>query len=128
MEASFTDRKRIRKSFSRLTEIIDLPNLIEVQKNSYANFLQAGTPRDQRKNSGLQEVLKSIFPIKDYNNTASVDFCYYDLESPKFEVDECRQKSLNYTSQLKVSLQLITWDPDEATGAGSIRDIKEQEV
>ncbi|NQY81483.1 MAG: DNA-directed RNA polymerase subunit beta [Alphaproteobacteria bacterium] len=128
MEASFTDRKRIRKSFSRLTEIIDLPNLIEVQKNSYANFLQAGTPRDQRKNSGLQEVLKSIFPIKDYNNTASVDFCYYDLEAPKFEVDECRQKSLNYTSQLKVSLQLITWDPDEATGAGSIRDIKEQEV
>lgn len=128
MEASFTSRKRIRKSFNRLTEIIDLPNLIEVQKASYASFLQSGVSRDKRKNTGLQEVLRAIFPIKNYNNTASVEFSYYELEAPKFEVDECRQKSLSYTAQLKVGLQLITWDADEVTEAVSIRDIKEQEV
>ena len=128
MEASFTDRKRLRKSFNRLTEVIELPNLIEVQKNSYAAFLQADTPRDHRTNSGLQEVLKSIFPIRDYNKTASIDVCDYELLEPKFEVDECRQKSLNYTAQLRVGLQLISYDTDEATGAQSVRDIKEQEV
>ena len=128
MEASFTDRKRLRKSFNRLEEVIDLPNLIEIQKKSYENFLQSDTPRVERRNAGLQEVLKSIFPIRDYNSTAVMDYKYYDLEAPKFEVDECRQKGLTYNSQLKVGLQLITLDLNEATGAETVRDIKEQEV
>ena len=128
MEASFTDRKRIRKYFNRQQEIIDIPDLIEVQKNSYAAFLQIGVPREERRNTGLQEVLQSIFPIHDYNRTAMVTFEYYELEDPHFDVDECRQNGLTYTSRLKVGLRLITFDVDEQTGRQDMRDMKEQDV
>ncbi|MBO6862860.1 MAG: DNA-directed RNA polymerase subunit beta [Alphaproteobacteria bacterium] len=128
MAMSFTGRKRIRRSFGRLAEVAQMPNLIEVQKTSYDAFLQTGIPMDQREKAGLQEVFSSVFPIKDFSDRSRLEFVRYELERPKYDVEECRQRGLTYTAQLKVSLRLVVWDVDEETGSRSLRDIKEQEV
>jgi len=125
---SFTARKRIRKSFGRLPEIAPMPNLIDVQRASYANFLQMETHPDSRTNTGLQEVFKSVFPINDFAGRGRLEFVQYELEEPKYDVEECIQRGLNYAAPLKVKLRLIVWDLDEDTGARSVRDIKEQDV
>ncbi|MDX1711513.1 MAG: DNA-directed RNA polymerase subunit beta, partial [Rhodovibrionaceae bacterium] len=128
MSRSFTGRKRIRKSFGRIPEVTELPNLIEVQKTSYDYFLQMGVPVDERRDVGLQEVLKSVFPIRDFSERAELQFVRYELEEPKYDVEECQQRGMTYAAPLKVTLRLVVWDVDEDTGSRSVRDIKEQDV
>jgi DNA-directed RNA polymerase subunit beta len=128
MSISFTGKKRIRKTFGRVTEVAPMPNLIEVQKSSYDHFLQMGMVPEQRASVGLQEVFKSVFPIRDFSERAQLEFVRYELESPKYEVDECQQRGITFAAPLKVTLRLVVWDVDEDTGSRSIRDIKEQDV
>ena len=128
MTRSFTGRKRIRKSFGRIAEVTQMPNLIEVQKTSYDHFLQMDTPVETREKVGLQEVFKSVFPIKDFSDRAELQFVHYELEEPKYDVEECQQRGMTYAAPLKVTLRLVVWDVDEDTGSRSIRDIKEQDV
>src|SRR6202012_4710078 len=128
MAIAFSGKKRIRKTFGRIPEVAQMPNLIEVQRASYDHFLQMGVVPEQRGNVGLQEVFKSVFPIRDFSERAQLEFVRYELETPKYDVDECRQRGMNYASPLKVTLRLVVWDVDEDTGSRSIRDIKEQDV
>ena len=128
MVKSFTGRKRVRKSFGRIPSVAPMPNLIEVQKSSYSQFLQLGVPAAKRTESGLQEVLKSVFPIKDFSGHGELEFVKYELDEPKYDVDECIQRGMTYSAPLRVTLRLVVWDIDEDTGARSIRDIKEQDV
>src|SRR5271156_3694566 len=125
---TFTPRKRIRKSFGRIPEVAPMPNLIDVQRSSYEGFLQMHVPHDSRTNTGLQEVFKGVFPIDDFAGRGRLEFVYYELEEPKYDVEECIQRGMTYAAPLKVVLRLIVWDVDEDTGARSIRDIKEQPV
>ncbi len=119
---------RIRKTFAKNKQVIDIPNLIELQKSSYESFLQKDMDPDRRGDAGLNGVFKSVFPINDFNNTASLEFVSYTLEPPKYDVDECRQRGMTYAAPIKVTLRLIVFDVDEQTEARSIRDVKEQEV
>ncbi|SMF84253.1 DNA-directed RNA polymerase subunit beta [Tistlia consotensis] len=128
MASSFTGRKRIRKSFGRIPEVTQMPNLIEVQKTSYDQFLQLGVAMPERTDTGLQEVFKSVFPIKDFSGRAELQFVSYELEEPKYDVEECQQRGMTFAAPLKVTLRLVVWDVDEDTGSRSIRDIKEQDV
>ncbi len=128
MARSFTGRKRIRKNFGRIPEVASMPNLIEVQKTSYDQFLQIDVAADARVTVGLQAVFKSVYPIKDFADHAELQFMHYDLEEPKYDVEECQQRGMTYAAPLKVTLRLVVWDVDEDTGARSIRDIKEQDV
>jgi DNA-directed RNA polymerase subunit beta len=128
MLRSYTGRKRFRKSFARIEEVAPLPNLIALQKTSYENFLQMGVPHEKRKDIGLNEVFKSIFPIKDYAGKSQLEFFKYDFDEPKYDETECRQRGLTFAAPLKVTFRLVVWDLDEDTGARSIRDIKEQDV
>jgi DNA-directed RNA polymerase subunit beta len=125
---SFTGQKRIRKSFGRIPEVAQMPNLIDVQRASYEAFLQMATPYDSRTNTGLQEVFKGVFPIDDFAGRGRLEFVHYELEEPKYDVEECIQRGMTFAAPLKVILRLIVWDLDEDTGARSIRDIKEQPV
>jgi DNA-directed RNA polymerase subunit beta len=128
MANSFTGRRRVRKSFGKIAEIIQMPNLIEVQKTSYDHFLQLGIPEAERTMTGLQEVFNSVFPIRDFSERAELQFVRYELEEPKYDVEECQQRGMTYAAPLKVTLRLVVWEVDEDTGARSIRDIKEQDV
>jgi DNA-directed RNA polymerase subunit beta len=128
MTKSFTGRKRIRKDFGRIPEVTRMPNLIEVQKTSYDQFLQMDTKAEVREQLGLQEVFSSVFPIRDFSERAELQFVDYELEEPKYDVEECQQRGITYAAPLKVTLRLVVWDIDEDTGARSIRDIKEQDV
>src|SRR6195952_3492863 len=125
---SFTGLKRIRKSFGRIPEVARMPNLIDVQRSSYEAFLQMNVPPDSRTLTGLQEVFKSVFPIDDFAGRGRLEFVYYELEEPKYDVEECIQRGMTFAAPLKVVLRLIVWDVDEDTGSRSIRDIKEQPV
>ncbi|MFO1056872.1 MAG: DNA-directed RNA polymerase subunit beta [Dongiaceae bacterium] len=128
MTKMFTGRKRIRKDFGRIAEITRMPNLIEVQKSSYDHFLQIGVLPEAREDVGLQEVFKSVFPIRDFSERAELQFVKYELEEPKYDVEECQQRGMTFAAPLKVTLRLVVWDVEEETGARSIRDIKEQDV
>jgi DNA-directed RNA polymerase beta subunit len=128
MASSFTGRKRVRKYFGRLQAAVEMPNLIEVQRTSYEQFLQRDTPRNQRTDTGIQEVFKSVFPIKDFSERGTLEFVSYEFEDPKYDVEECQQRGMTYAAPLKVTLRLVVWDIDEETGARSIRDVKEQDV
>jgi len=119
---------RFRRSFGRIRKIIDLPYLIEIQKNSYDLFLQKDGQPTERQNMGLQEVFKSVFPIKDFNETASLEFVSYALGEPKYDVEECHQRGMTFAAPLKVTVQLVLWDVDQQTGSRSIKNVKEQEV
>jgi DNA-directed RNA polymerase subunit beta len=119
---------RPRKRFEKLKPSIDIPYLIELQRNSYESFLQADILPDDRKNVGLDAVFKSVFPIIGYNETASVEYVGYSFEEPKYNVDECRQRGMSYSAPLKVVIRLVVWDIDKDSGVKSIRDVKEQEV
>src|SRR4026209_1041840 len=119
---------RFRRSFGRIRKIIDLPYLIEIQKNSYELFLQKDVAPMERQNIGLQEVFKSVFPIKDFNETASLEFVSYSLGEPKYDVEECHQRGMTFAAPLKVTVQLVLWDVDPHTGSRSIKNVKEQEV
>ena len=128
MSQAFTSRMRIRKTFGRIPEVAPMPNLIEVQKSSYDAFLQMEGPAEKRKQVGLQEVFSTVFPIRDFSNRAQLEFVKYELEPPKYDVEECMQRGMTYAAPLKVTLRLVVWDIEEETGARSIRDIKEQDV
>src|SRR6476659_7175873 len=128
MPATVQNNFRVRKSFAKIQKIIDIPNLINIQKQSYEKFLQADIPADKREDVGLQGVFKSVFPIRDFNETSSLEFVSYNLEKPKYDVDECHQRGMTFSAPIKVVVRLVVWDKDEATGAQSIRDVKEQEV
>ena len=119
---------RLRRSFGKISEVADLPNLIEVQKASYDGFLQFHAGPEERKNGGLWEALTSVFPIKDFSEKSQLEFVDYEFEAPKYDVEECMQRGITYAAPLKVTLRLVVWDVDEETDARSIRDIKEQDV
>src|SRR3989440_734148 len=125
---TFIGRKRVRKFFGKIQEVAEMPNLIEVQKASYDQFLQIAEPPGGRPDDGLQAVFKSVFPISDFSNTSMLEFVRYEFEPPKYDVDECRQRGMTYAAPLKVTLRLIVFDVDEETGAKSVKDIKEQDV
>ena len=125
---TFTGRRRVRRFFGSIREVAEMPNLIEVQKASYDQFLLVEEPEGGRGDEGLQAVFKSVFPISDFSNTALLEFVRYDFDPPKYDVDECRQRGMTYSAPLKVTLRLIVFDVDEETGAKSVKDIKEQEV
>ena len=128
MAQAHTAKKRIRKSFGRIPEVTVMPNLIEVQRQSYEHFLQMHVAPAVRTLSGLEEVFRSVFPIKDFADRAALDFVRYELEEPKYDVEECHQRGMTFAAPLRVTLRLIVWDVDDETGSRSVRDIKEQDV
>ncbi|HEY4203959.1 MAG TPA: DNA-directed RNA polymerase subunit beta, partial [Xanthobacteraceae bacterium] len=127
-QQTFTGRKRVRKFFGHIREVAQMPNLIEVQKASYDQFLMVDEPEGGRLDEGLQAVFRSVFPISDFSNTSMLEFVRYEFEPPKYDVDECRQRGMTFAAPLKVTLRLIVFDIDEETGARSVKDIKEQDV
>src|SRR5450631_3379 len=127
-QQTFTGRKRVRKFFGHIKEVAEMPNLIEVQKASYDQFLMVDEPAGGRLDEGLQAVFRSVFPISDFSGSALLEFVKYEFEAPKFDVDECRQRGMTFAAPLKVTLRLIVFDVDPETQAKSVKDIKEQEV
>ncbi len=128
MAQTFNGRRRVRKFFGSIREVAEMPNLIEVQKASYDQFLQVDEPKGGRMEEGLQAVFKSVFPISDFQGKALLEFVRFEFEPPKYDVDECRQRGMTFAAPLKVTLRLIVFDVDEDTGAKSVKDIKEQDV
>jgi DNA-directed RNA polymerase subunit beta len=119
---------RIRQSFGKIEKIIEIPNLIDIQKKSYEKFLQSNVPLNEREDIGLQGVFRSVFPIRDFNGTSELVFVGYTLERPKYDVDECRQRGMTFAAPIKVTIQLIIYDVPQEGGERIVRDIKEQEV
>ena len=128
MALRHSGHKRIRKFYGKIREVAEMPNLIEVQKSSYDLFLKSGDEPLPLDGEGLKGVFQSVFPIKDFNETAVLEFVKYELEAPKYDVDECMQRDMTYAAPLKVTLRLIVFEVDEETGARSVKDIKEQDV
>ncbi len=128
MAETFNGRKRIRKQFGTLGEVAEMPNLIEVQKSSYDDFLMVKEPAGGRPDQGLEAVFSSVFPISDFSGRATLEFVRYEFEPPKYDVDECQQRDMTYAAPLKVKLRLIVFDVNEETGAKSVKDVKEQDV
>ena len=126
--AQVADNFRPRRNFGKIKKVVEIPNLIEIQRRSYDEFLQKDVASDQRKDVGLQAVFKSVFPIKDFNDTAELDFVGYSIGEPKFDIEECHQRGNNYAAPLKVTVHLVIYDVDPTTGARSIKNVKEQEV
>jgi len=121
-------KKRIRKTFGKIDKIIDIPNLIDMQKESYERFLQKDTPPDERQLFGLQGAFKSVFPIHDFAGTSSLEFVRYKFEDVKYDEEDCLNKGMTYETPLKLTVRLAVFDTDTANGTKSIRDIKEQEI
>ncbi|MBS91761.1 MAG: DNA-directed RNA polymerase subunit beta [Rickettsiales bacterium] len=128
MKKSFTLKHNIRKSFGKIPDLVDMPNLLEIQRNSYDLFLQRHVKPEDREEIGLQAVFKKVFPITDFSGIAELRFVKYELEEPRYDVDECIQRGGTYGCLLKVTLNLVVREIDEETGASSIKNIKEQEV
>ncbi|SIT12684.1 DNA-directed RNA polymerase subunit beta [Roseivivax lentus] len=128
MAQSYLGQKRLRKYYGKIREVLEMPNLIEVQKSSYDLFLKSGDQPEPMDGEGIKGVFQSVFPIKDFNETSILEFVSYELEKPKYDVDECQQRDMTYAAPLKVTLRLIVFDVDEDTGAKSVKDIKEQDV
>ncbi|MDG1103398.1 MAG: DNA-directed RNA polymerase subunit beta, partial [Ascidiaceihabitans sp.] len=128
MAQSFLGQKRLRKYYGKIREVLEMPNLIEVQKSSYDLFLKSGEADTPIDGEGIAGVFQSVFPIKDFNETSILEYSKYELEKPKYDVEECQQRDMTYSAPLKVTLRLIVFDVDEDTGAKSVKDIKEQDV
>ncbi len=129
MSLTFTGKKRIRKSFGRIPEVVRMPNLIEVQKSSYNQFLQKNIPHEERgKDDGMNGVFNSVFPVRDFSDRAVLEYVSFVFEPPKFDEEECQQRDITYAAPLKVKMRLVVFDVDEDTGARSVKDIKEQDV
>jgi len=128
MTQTFNGRKRVRKFFGHIAEVAEMPNLIEVQKESYDQFLQMVEPAGGRQAEGLQAVFKSVFPISDFTGQSLLEFVRFDFEAPKYDVEECQQRGMTYAAPLKVTLRLIVFEIDPDTQARSVKDIKEQDV
>ena len=119
MAQTFLGQKRLRKYYGKIREVLEMPNLIEVQKASYDLFLKSGDQLDPTDGEGIMGVFQSVFPIKDFNETSILEFVKYELEKPKYDVEECQQRDMTYSAPLKVTLRLIVFDVDEDTGAKS---------
>jgi DNA-directed RNA polymerase subunit beta len=128
MAYSIANNPLLRKNFAKIKKIIDIPNLIDIQKNSYKRFLQLEIPAETRKNSGLESVFRSVFPIKDFSETASLEYVSYSLGTPKYDVEECHQRGMTFAAPMKVKVRLVVWDVNKDADVRSIKDIKEQEV
>jgi DNA-directed RNA polymerase subunit beta len=128
MHQSVRGQKRLRKYYGKIREVLEMPNLIEVQKASYDLFLNSGEGPRPADGEGIQGVFQSVFPIQDFNGTAVLEFVRYELEKPKYDVEECQARDMTYAAPLKVTLRLVVFDVDEITGAKSIKNLKEQEV
>jgi DNA-directed RNA polymerase subunit beta len=128
MAQTFLGQKRLRRYYGKIREVLEMPNLIEVQKSSYDLFLNSGSGLQPADGEGIMGVFQSVFPIKDFNESSVLEFVKYELEKPKYDVDECMQRDMTYAAPLKVTLRLIVFDVDEDTGAKSVKDIKEQDV
>ena len=128
MPQTYIGQKRLRKYYGKIREVLEMPNLIEVQKSSYDLFLRSGLDERPTDGEGIMGVFQSVFPIKDFNETAVLEFVRYELEKPKYDVEECQQRDMTYAAPLKVTLRLIVFDVDDDTGAKSVKDIKEQDV
>jgi len=122
------DMARFRRSFAKIPKITDIPNLVDIQRSSYERFLQMNVSPEERLNEGLQAVFNSVFPIKGFNDTASLEFVSYRMDEPKYTVEECRQRWNTYAAPLQVRIRLVVWDMNEETGLKTIRDVKEQEI
>lgn len=128
MAYSIANNQLLRKHFALSKKIIDIPNLIDIQKNSYKRFLQAELPPSARQINGLEAVFRSVFPIRDFTDSCSLEYVSYTLGTPKYDVEECHQRGMTFASPVKVRVRLVSWDVDKESGVQSIRDIKEQEV
>jgi DNA-directed RNA polymerase subunit beta len=128
MASTIQTNFRIRHSFGKITQIIDIPNLIDIQKRSYEKFLQANVPHEERTDIGLQGVFKSVFPIRDFQGASELQFVGYTLERPKYDVEECIQRGMTYAAPIKVTIQLFIFDAASEGTERNVRDIKEQEV
>ena len=128
MQLSFTEKKNIRKNFGKLKEGLSIPNLIEVQKNSYKELTELKEDVDNNLVKGFDRVFKSIFPIEDLNDKATLEYVSYRLEKPKFDVEECIQRGLTYSSALKCTLRLVVYEIDQENNTKEILSAKEQEV
>jgi DNA-directed RNA polymerase subunit beta len=120
--------RRYRKNFSKIKEVLEISNLIEIQKRSYDLFLQADVDPEKREPTGLQGVFKTVFPIKDFYETASLEFRSYRLTEPKYDVEECLLRGMTFAAPIKVTIQLVVWDVNEETQTRKIKAVKEQEV
>ncbi len=128
MQLSFTEKKNIRKNFGKLKEGLSIPNLIEVQKNSYKELTSFDPNIANQLTKGFDRVFKSIFPIEDLNDKATLEYISYRLEKPKFDTEECIQRGLTYSSALKCTLRLVVYDINQETNTKDILSAKEQEV
>jgi len=128
MSQATDTQRRVRKNFGKIAKIIDIPNLIDMQKQSYDRFLQKDTHPDQRRDVGLQGVFKSVFPIRDFSGTSSLEFVSYSFGEVKYDVDECLARGMTYEAPVKLTVRLVVYDVDKETETQSIRDIKEQEI
>ena len=120
--------KRLRRSYGKIDKIIDIPNLIDMQKESYQRFLQKDVPPEARQEMGLHGAFRSVFPIHDFSGTASLEFVKYSFEDVKYDEEDCLAKGMTYDQSLKLTVRLVVFDTDSASGTRSIRDIKEQEI
>jgi DNA-directed RNA polymerase subunit beta len=128
MESQDGFNRRVRRGFGKIDKIIDIPNLIEIQKKSYERFLQRDAAPEERKEIGLQGAFRSVFPISDFSGTSSLEFVKYAFEELKYDEQECLNKGMTYEAPLKLTVRLLVFDTDETDGTKSIRDIKEQEI
>jgi len=128
MAYSIANNHLLRKNFAKIQNIISIPNLIDIQKNSYRRFLQQELSPEQRTAAGLEAVFRSVFPIKDFSESASLEYVSYSLSKPKYDVEECHQRGMTFAAPMKVKVRLVIWDTGKETGVRAIRDIKEQEV
>ena len=119
---------RVRKDFGKISKVIEIPNLIDMQKQSYERFLQKEVPPHDRQDTGLQGVFKSVFPIRDFSGTSSLEFVSYDFGEVKYDVEECLARGMTYEAPVKLTVRLVVFDVDKDTETQSIRDIKEQEI
>ncbi len=120
--------RRVRRDFGKISSIVEIPNLIEIQRNSYEAFLQKDYAPEHREDMGLQAVFKSVFPISDYNENASLEFVGYHFGDPKYPVEECHERGMTHAIPLKVTLRLVVYEQDKASRHRTVKDIKEQEV
>src|SRR4051812_34722919 len=107
MAYSIANNHLLRKNFAKIKKIIDIPNLIDIQKNSYNRFLQVDVAPEMRKNAGLEAVFRSVFPIRDFSETASLEYVTYALGTPKYDVEECHQRGMTFAAPMKVKVRLI---------------------
>ncbi|MFR8275866.1 MAG: hypothetical protein ACLU98_05815 [Desulfovibrio fairfieldensis] len=120
---------QLTKQFGKIKISLPIPHLLNLQIDSYQKFLQEGVPEaDRRPDEGLEGVFHTVFPIEDFNKTASLEFVSYEVQEPKYDQAECISKGLTYEAPMRIKVRLVVYDADEASGNRTIRDIKEQDI